>query len=311
MNAEPMEDYLRGRLKVELLKLDRLRAAATFPPDLQGPPEAGHGGGGAALLFEMVRMVAGERGGETILPRPVRIDVALHREIPLDTPLRAEVDLRDGAWHSRIVRDARPLIEAVVQPASPPAATPATALRRTWDRPWSNAFTVPVYELCLGCGVRNPRGAQVQFEWDEHFVWKRLQPQSHFRCSDGSLFPGYHIIVGDELGWWLGALRQGECGLSRRLTVTLGSTVTHGTPLLALGPRAAVSTPDPKGRIWQAQALVLAPDWQPVASATVEFAGSRAFSKTMLPRFLAGTDADRASLRRTFPRYEDQWAPGA
>lgn len=50
MPHQPMQDYLRGRLKVELLKLDRLRAVATFSPDLQGPPEAGHGGGAAALL---------------------------------------------------------------------------------------------------------------------------------------------------------------------------------------------------------------------------------------------------------------------
>ena len=101
MTHEPMEDYLRRRLKVELLKLDRMRAVATFPPDLQGPPEAGHGGGAAALLLEMVRMVAGERGGEMVLPRPLRIEVALHREIPLDTPLRAEVTSGGGIWHSQ------------------------------------------------------------------------------------------------------------------------------------------------------------------------------------------------------------------
>jgi hypothetical protein len=306
-----MEAYLRSRLKVELLKLDRLRAVATFPPDLQGPPEAGHGGGAAALLFEMVRMVVGERGREAELPRPVRVDVVLHREIPLDTPLRAEVTLADGVWHSRIVRDERPIIEAEIRPsASPPAAPPAD-LRRTWDEPRADAFTVPVYEFCLGCGVRNPRGTQIRFEGDERFVWKRLRPQAHFRCEDGSLFPGYHIIVGDELGWWLGALRQGECGLSSKLSVTLGDTITFGTALLALGPRASVRTSDPRGRIWQTLAMILTPDWRPVASAEVEFAGSRAFSKVMLPRFIAGTAADAASLRRTFPRYKDQWTTGA
>ncbi len=311
MTHESMEDYLRGRLKVELLKLDRLRAVATFPPDLQGPPEAGHGGGAAALLFEMVRVVAGERGGEVALRRPVRIEVALHREIPLDTPLRAEVALRDGVWHSRIVRDERPLIEAEVHPSSLPVAVPTTELRRAWDEPRADAFTVPVYEFCLGCGVRNPRGTQIRFECDERFVWKCLQPQAHFRCEDGSLFPGYHIIVGDELGWWLGALRQGECGLSSRLVVTLGDTLTHGTQLLALGPRAEVRTSDPRGRIWQTHTLIVTPDWHPVASAEVEFAGSRAFSKIMLPRFIAGASSDAASLRRTFPRHKDLWLGGA
>jgi hypothetical protein len=311
MTHQSMEDYLRGRLKVELLKLDRMRAVATFPPDLQGPPEAGHGGGAAALLFEMVRMVAGERGGETALPRPVRIAVTLHREIPLDTPLRAEVTSGGGIWHSRILREYRPIVEAEVRPSAASPVAPPAELRRAWDAARKDTFTVPGYEFCLGCGFRNPRGAQIRFECDEHFVWKRLEPQAHFRCEDGSLFPGYHIIVGDELGWWMGALRQGECGLSSRLVVTLGNTVTHGTPLLALGPRASVRTSDPKGRIWQTQALIVGLDWQPVATAEVEFAGSRAFSKVMLPRFIKGTDADAASLRRTFPRYKDLWIGGA
>jgi len=138
-----MEDYLRSRLKVELLKLDRMRAVATFPPDLQGPPEAGHGGGASALLFEMVRMVAGERGGEMVLPRPLRIEVVLHREIPLDTPLRAEVTSADGVWHSRILRDDRPVLEASVSPATLP--TPSTDLRRTWEARGGDTFTLPGY----------------------------------------------------------------------------------------------------------------------------------------------------------------------
>jgi hypothetical protein len=303
MTHEPMEDYLRGRLKVELLKLDRMRAVATFPPDLQGPPEAGHGGGAAALLFEMVRMVAGERGGEATLPRPVQIAVTLHREIPLDTPLRAEVTSGGGIWHSRILREDRPIVEAEVRPSADPLAGPPVELRRAWDAPRVDTFTVPGYEFCLGCGFRNTRGAQIRFECDDHFVWKRLTPQAHFRCEDGSLFPGYHIIVGDELGWWMGALRQGECGLSSKLAVTLGKTVRHGTPLLALGPRASVRTSDPKGRIWQTQALIVTADWKPVAAAEVEFAGSRAFSKIMLPRFVTGRNA--GSLGRAFPRYKD------
>lgn len=307
MTHESMEGYLRGRLKVELLKLDRMRAVATFPPDLQGPPEAGHGGGASALLFEMVRIVAGERGGETALPRPVRIEVVLHREIPLDTPLRAEVASEGGIWRSRILRDDRPVVEATVSPAALP--TPSADLRRAWEARGGDTFTVPGYEWCLGCGFRNPRGAQVRFECDDAFVWKHLTPQAHFRCEDGSLFPGYHIIVGDELGWWMGALRQGECGLSSRLVVTLGKTVSHGRPLLALGSRASVRTSDPKGRIWQTEALILTADWQPVAAAEVEFAGSRAFSKTMLPRFVVGRDA--GSLGRAFPRYQNLWTRNA
>jgi hypothetical protein len=55
----------------------------------------------------------------------------------------------------------------------------------------------------------------------------------------------------------------------------------------------------------QTLALIVTADWKPVAAAEVEFAGSRAFSKTMLPRFLV--DRDPAALRRAFPRYQTLW----
>jgi len=308
MTHQSMDEYLRGRLKVELLKLDRMRAVATFPPDLQGPPEAGHGGGATALLLEMVRMVAGERGREAVLPRPLRVEVVLHRQLPLDTPLRAEVMAGDGVWHSRILREDRLIVEAEVRPAAAPLTPPVADLRLAWEASQHDAFTVPGYELCLGCGFRNPRGAQVRFEYNDLFMWKRLTPQGHFRCRDGSLSLGYHCIVGDELGWWMGALQQGECGLSNRVVITLGDSVPHGTHLLALGSRLAVRTSDPKGRIWQTLALILTTDWHPVAVAEVQFVGSRAFTQVMLPRFIRGEDL--ASLQRAFPRYKDALAGG-
>jgi hypothetical protein len=309
MTRQSMDEYLRGRLKVELLKLDRMRAVATFPPDLQGPPEAGHGGGATALLLEMVRMVAGERDGEAVLPRPLRVEVVLHRQLPLDTPLRAEVSAGEGVWHSRILREDRLIVEAEVRPAAAPLAAPPAELRRAWELRQGNIFKVPGYEFCLGCGSRNPRGAKVRFAYNDLFVWKRLAPPAHFRCGDGSLSLGYHCIVGDELGWWMGALRQGECGLSSRVVLTLGDSVPHGTPLLALGVRSAVRTSDPKGRIWQAEALILTADWRPVAAAEVQFAGSRAFTHMMLPGFIRGEDL--SSLQHAFPRYKDSLAETA
>jgi hypothetical protein len=164
---------------------------------------------------------------------------------------------------------------------------------------------VPGYEFCLGCGVRNPRGAQVRFEYDDRFIWKRQTPLAHFRCGDGTLSLAYHCIVGDELGWWMGALRQGECGLSNRVVLTLGDTVRHGTPVLALGSRSTVRTSDPKGRIWQTEAAILAADWRPLATAAVQFVGSRAFTQMMLPGFIQ-EGGGLAALQRAFPRYKDQ-----
>lgn len=308
-----MEDYFRERVRIGTRDPGGMRASVTFTPDLQGPPEAGHGGGVAAMLFELVRLFRDERGGAVRIPRPVRIEAVLHREVPLEVPLEAEVVPANGGWHSRLLRAGRPVAEAAVRPMETPLLPIPPEVRRDWEAARGESHEVPGYAFCLACGLRNVRGAQVRFDYNDALVWKRLVPRAHFRCQDGVLFPGYLCIVCDEIGWWLGALRQGECGLSNRVTVCLGEPVAHGMPLLVLGPRSTVSTSDPKGRIWQAQASVLTPDWRPVATTEVQFAGGRAFTKLMLPRFVLGED--RAALRRVFPRYGDApeapAAPGA
>lgn len=301
MTLQSMEDYFHDRVRIETRTPDRMQASVTFTADLQGPPEAGHGGGVTAMLFEMVRLFRDERGGAGPMPRPVRIDVALHREVPLETPLAAQVEPRDLGWHSRILREDRPIAEAVVSEVEGPLPPVLPEMRRRWEDSKQRAHEVPGYEFCLACGLRNARGAQVRFDYNDVLVWKRLQPQAHFRSADGSLFPGYLCIVADEIGWWMGALRQGECGLSNRVTVCLGRPVAFGVPLLVLGDRSAVTASDTKGRIWQTRAVIVTPEWTPVATAEVQFAGSRAFTKVMLPRFLPGQDP--AALRRVFPRY--------
>jgi hypothetical protein len=310
MTLQSMEDYFRDRVKIEARGPDRMRASVTFTHDLQGPPEAGHGGGVTAMLFELVRLLRDEQGGAVHLPRPVRIDAVLHRALPLETPLVAEVVTADGGWHSRILQGDRPIAEAGVHPMETPLPPLPTEVRGEWEAPSGPAHEVPGFEFCLACGLRNVRGVQVRFNYNQTLVWKRVVPQAHFRCADGSLFPGYLCIVGDEIGWWLGALRQGECGLSNRVVVSLGQPVVYGVPLLVLGARSAAMTSDPKGRVWQTQAAIVTPDWHPVATSEVQFAGSRAFTKVMLPRFLPG--ADPAAVRRVFPGHSDPWdLPGS
>jgi hypothetical protein len=278
-----------------------MQARVTFTADLQGPPEAGHGGGVTAMLFEMVRLFLAERGGSSLMPRPVRIDVALHREVPLETPLAAEVIPRAAGWHTRILRADRLMAEGVVSPMEEALSPVPPEMRRRWEDSKGQADELPGYEFCLACGLHNARGAQVRFDFNDALVWKRLQPQGHFCCADGSLFPGYLCIVADEMGWWLGALRQGECGLSSQVTICLGRPVAHGVPLLILGDRSSVAALDAKGRVWRTGATIVTADWTPVATAEVQFAGSRAFTKVMLPSFIPGEDP--AALHRVFPRY--------
>lgn len=301
MTLQPMEDYFHDRVRIETRTRNRMQARVTFTADLQGPPGAGHGGGVTAMLFEMVRLFRDERGGASPIPRPVRIDVALHHGVPLDTPLAAEVETAEGCWNSRILREDRLVAGVVVSPMGEPLSPVVPEIRRRWQDVNRQADEVPGYEFCLACGLRNDRGAQVRFDYNDALVWKRLQPQAHFRSADGCVFPGYLCIVADEIGWWMGALRQGECGLSTRVTVCLGRPVAYGVPLLILGDRLAVTASDTKGRVWRAHATVVTLDWTPVATAEVQFAGSRAFTKVMLPGFLPSQDP--TPLQRAFPRY--------
>ncbi len=306
-DASPMDVFLHELIKVEDRSRDRLTATLCYPPTLQGPPESGHGGGTTAILFELARMLCGEAEGRSLIPRPVQIDVTLHRAMPLETTLSADVVATEEGWRSRIAREGRLIAEAEIRSDFGPLPALPAEDRRTWEASLEMAFPVPAYEYCLGCGLKNPRGAQVRFDYNDAWMWKRLAPQVHFRSADGTLVPGYHAIVGDELGWWLGAVRQGECGLSSRISLTLGPVIPHGTPLIAVGSRRALTTDDPKGRIWQVPVAILTEDWQPVAAAEVQFAGSRVFTRMMLPRFL--WDADRTALQRVFPRYRDEFRP--
>lgn len=303
MTFQLMEDYFHNRVRVDARASDKMRASVTFTVDLQGPPEVGHGGGVTAMLFEMVRMLRHERGGVLCLPRPVRIEVVLHRGVPLGVPLVGEVVASHDAWHSRILREGRPVAEAIVSAMREPLPVVSPEIRREWEAANTEAHEVPGYQFCLGCGLRNARGAQVRFDYNERFMWKRVVPQAHFGCADGTLFHGYLCIVCDEIGWWLGALRQGECGLSNRVTVCVGHPVAHGVPLLVLGIRSAVTSSDPRGRVWQSKAVIVTADWQPVAASEVQFVGSPAFTKTMLSGFAA--DENPAALWRVFPRYAD------
>jgi hypothetical protein len=304
MTFQLMEDYFHDRVRVDARASDKLRASVTFTFDLQGPPEVGHGGGVTAMLFEMVRMLRDERGDVLRLPRAVRIEVALHRGTPLGVPLVGEVVASDDAWHSRILREGRPVAEAVVSAMREPLPVVSPEIRREWEAASTEAYEVPGYQFCLGCGLRNARGAQVRFDYNERFMWKQVVPQAHFGCADGTLFHGYLCIVCDEIGWWLGALRQGECGLSNRVTVCVDHPVAHGVPLLVLGNRSAVTSSDLRGRVWQSKAMIVTADWQPVATSEVQFVGSPAFTKTMLPGFAA--DGNPAALWRAFPRYADR-----
>ncbi len=298
--VQSFEAYLQSRLKAERVDGSGLQARFSFPPDLQGPPDTGHGGGVTGMLLEMVRAFLAAEGDAGLLDGPLSLRVSLHRPLPLDAEAAGEV--RPAAagpgWHSRILLQGRPVAEADIAPAARGPELP-DGLAAGLDAGRRRGQPVPAYAWCLGCGLQNPRGAQVRFEYDEAWMWKAVRPQPHF-WSGGRLSPGYLAIVCDELGWWLGALRQGECGVSNRLALRLGPAAPAAS-LLVLGRRAQVRSEDPRGRVWRTEAFALAPDGQPVAAAAVQFVGGPAFTRLMLPRFLQPDDG--RALHRAFPRY--------
>ncbi len=297
---EPIGAYIRRSLEIDSLSDDGLRAGLFVPADLQGPPGIAHGGAVAALLLEGAERHARDAGGLARLPRPLRLEVTLARAVPLDTSLVAFAARRDdGTYASRIARhDGATLAEARIAPAAAPPDAPGAARSETSA---VSAAQVPGATMCLACGSRNPRGLHLRLDYDAFHVWKHATPPAHWRERDGSYSPALALVLLDEIGWWLGAMACGECGLSTRLAITLGERVDAGAPLLVVGARAGVVTDDPRRRLWRSRAALLTTTdpARPLASAEIAFAGGPGFTKSMAADLF--DPADLAAARRLFP----------
>jgi len=172
---------------------------------------------------------------------------------------------------------------------------------------WRNARTpvgrLPGTATCLACGSANPLGLQLRFEYNDRFVWREFEPRLPYRSPDDELHPALATVALDEIGWWLGALDQEECGVTNDITITLLSPLRPG-PLLVLGDRTAVRRgDDPRGRYSMAEAFLLTLSGAPLAVGRVRFAGSRAYTKRLLPAFVAESGE---AIYRIFPRYAPQ-----
>jgi hypothetical protein len=291
-------------------------ARVVVPSALQGPPRIGHGGAVASILLEL----AGRPGGRTDVAAPPharRLDVALARRTPLDAPLRAAAArAEDGAGAARIeAPDGALLAEATLRDLSAPDAgaalePPRADDLRRWEASTALASEVPETAMCLVCGRRNPRGLRARLDYDDAFVWKRLDPPDHFYDAAGRLGDGLGLIALDEIGWWLGALAARECGVSTRLAVTLaGEPAARGAPLLLIGSRADTAAGEARARRLRSRAWLLAgppgppgapvASWRAVATAEVTFAASRAFTRSMVGGLF--DPGDREAVRRIFP----------
>ena len=267
--------------------VDAVRGVVTFPPELHGFPGTAHGGAVAAVFHRLA------------LPRPpVALRVEILRGVPTGAPLGLRTGSAGATARLALHQGDRPLAEATLhrEGIEPPDVA---ALRARWLADHAAVEEVPGTASCLACGSSNPLGLGVRFWVSDELLWREVLPPEPSRTRDGA-HPALALILLDELGWWLGALAQRECGVTTDVRITLHDRLPMA-PLLVLGDRLAVAPDDddPRGRYSLTTGTVWGPDGSLLASATVRFAGSRAYTRRLVEPFLAGNPIE--ALTRWFP----------
>jgi hypothetical protein len=270
---------------------DAARGVVTVPTDLHGFPGTVHGGAVAALFHRLT------------LPRsPVALRVELLRSVPTDTALTLRTGSAGATARLALHQGDRPLAEATIwrDPIEAPDITP---LWMAWTADREARAQVPGTATCLACGSANPLGLAVRFLLNDRFLWHECVPPPAYRARAGT-HAALALVILDELGWWLGALAQQECGVTTDVHVTLHAPLPPG-PMLVLGDRAAVrgDDDDPRGRYSRTTGVLLGADGTLLASAEVRFAGSRAYTRRLVEPFLTTTGMNE--LARWFPSARD------
>lgn len=285
--------------------LPRLEGTLTFRPELQsGFPGTGHGGAVTAAVAEAGARLLEVAGIASSERSPLSTTAHLRKPLPLGVPVPVAVALEAGepTWRVgvRLGPPEAPLVGGEVRPGEPIRLPAGEDLSR-WRAGSREAHPVPGLEWCLACGSKNPLGLQLRFDHDATFVWKLYEPRAPYRGADGRLFQGFPHIALDEIGWWLGALRAQEVGVSTRLQVTVQGRAANGERVLLWGKRGAAAPADRKGRSWLAPAYLLTEAGEPLAAGLVTFAASRAYASALIPPLLAGSPAE--AIQRVFPQY--------
>ncbi|MBI3458558.1 MAG: hypothetical protein HY002_22525 [Candidatus Rokubacteria bacterium] len=263
------------------------RGQVSFRREFEGFPGTAHGGAVAALFYRVTT------------PRPpVRLRMNLIRGVPTDTPLQLTTGSTGALARLALAQGSRGLADAELTRERISPLDPAPTLA-AWQQAHTPEGEVPGTATCLACGSTNPLGLRIRFFFNERFLWQEYTPRESYRAANGSLHAALTTIMLDELGWWLGALAQGECGVTTEVAITVFRPLPFA-PLLVLGDRTAVrADDDPRARYSRASGLLLTADGQLLAAGEVRFAGSRAYTKRLLEPFLEVTESE--ALYRLFP----------
>jgi hypothetical protein len=258
----------------------------TFARDFQGFPGTVHGGGVAGLFYRV-----------TTPNPPVRLRMELLRGVPTETPLQLTTGSVGSVAQLALGQGDRRLAAAELARGPVLAVDPGPTLDAWGAR--RSSEEVPATATCLACGTANDLGLGMRFSFDDRFLWCEYAPPDTYRAADGSLHPALVTIALDELGWWLGALAQQECGVTTEVAITVLRPLPFA-PLVVIGDRAAIRPDDgPRGRYVRAQGLLLTADGTLLASGEVRFAGSPAYTKRLVEPFLETTPHE--TLFRVFP----------
>ncbi|MBI2154085.1 MAG: hypothetical protein HYV92_14890 [Candidatus Rokubacteria bacterium] len=268
------------------------RGRLTLAATLQGFPETAHGGGVlAAFDRTAARWINAPTSARTVTAQ-------IQKSIPLQTSLPLKVEVSEGDVTLTLGDDGKPLahcrVTRVVTQPTPPSSG--------WSGPPEKSLGFPTARGCLACGSENPIGLRVRLRFDARWVWAEYRPPETYRASDGRIASALYTVLLDEMAWWLGALASGEAGVTTDIRITLHQPAhPFGEPLLAAGLRDRVVATDPRGHFWKTETAILAPDGALLASGAITFAGSRVYSKRLIPQLLTNNLPE--SLRPIFPTH--------
>ncbi len=268
------------------------RGSLTLAATLQGFPETAHGGGVLAAFDLTATRWVNAAGAARIVKAQIQKSIPLQIALPLTVEVSAEdVTLTLGD-------KGKPLARCLVKPAAPGSA-PAW---NGWSGPPEKSLGFPTARGCLACGTENPVGLRVRLRFDDRWIWSEYRPSETYRASDGRVSPALYTVLLDEMAWWLGALACGEAGVTTEITITLHRPAhPFGETLLAVGPRDRVAVTGERGHFWKTETAVLASDGTLLASGAIIFAGSRVYSKRLIPQLLKTNPPE--SLRPIFPTH--------
>ena len=281
------------RVLAECLSLEREgKGRLTLAATLQGFPETAHGGG-VLGAFDLIAARAMNAAGAARM-----LTAQIQRTIPLQTSLPLTVEASAAMVALTLGDDGKPLARCRVTRG----VTEATRPLNGWSGPPEKSLGFPTARGCLACGSENPIGLRVRLRFDDRWVWAEYRPSETYRAADGRIAAALFTVLLDEMAWWLGALATGEAGVTTDIHVTLHRpTHPFGEPLLAVGPRERVVVTDERGHFWRTETAVLAADGTLLASGAIVFAGSRVYSKRLIPQLLKTNPPE--SLRPIFPTH--------